>query len=208
MSRRAKIINVAKDLLARFGFKKTTMEDIARAAGIAKATVYHYFTSKEDILREIIQREGEILRQKLQEAVQSGQTASEKLRNYGFTRFRYLRKLALYYKTMSEEYYGHIPFIEREREKFDAFELDMLESVLREGMENGEFDIPDPRLYAFMLLQAVKGLEFPLATGKALKLDDREIDLDKALELLLGILINGIGRKPASSEVNHERRKT
>ena len=196
MGRADEIIGVAKGLIARFGFRKTTMEDIARAARIAKATLYHYFASKEEILREIIHREGNALREKLQQALSQGRTPEEKLTLYARTRFRTLRNLALYYKAMSEEFYSHMPFVERERKEFDQFELDTLEQLLREGVERGEFDIPDPRLYAFLLLQAMKGLEYPLATGTALHMDDQELDLDEALNLLLNILLNGIRKRP------------
>ncbi len=196
MGRADEILGVARELIARFGFRKTTMEDIARAARMAKATVYHYFGSKEEILREIIHREGNALREKLQQALRQGRTPEEKLTLYARTRFRALRDLALYYKAMSEEFYSHLPFVERERQEFDRFELDMLEHLLREGVERGDFDIPDPRLYAFLLLQAMKGLEVPLATGTALRMDDRELDLDEALDLLLGILLKGIRKRP------------
>ncbi len=196
MGRSDEIIQAAKGLIARFGFRKTTMEEIAQAARIAKATLYHYFTSKEDILREIIHREGNILRAKLQQVVAQGKTPEEKLILYARTRFHALRDLALYYKAMTEEFYSHMPFVERERREFDAFELDTLEQLLREGVERGEFEIPDPRLYAFLLLQAMKGLEYPLATGVALHMDDKELDLDEALDLLLGILLHGIRKRP------------
>jgi len=194
MDRKEQIIQAAKELLSKFGFKKTTMEDIARAARMAKATLYYYFTSKEDILREIIQREGESLRKELEEGVRNANTAKEKLKKYAYTRFHFLRKLALYYKTINEKLYSHIQFIEQERKKFDEFEMDMLEKILREGVERGEFDIPEPRLYAFMLLQAIKGLEFPLATGVALNFDGKEMELDRALSLLLNILLHGISK--------------
>ncbi len=183
-----------KKLISHFGYKKITMEDIARKVGIAKATLYRYFSSKEDILREIINHEGEILRNKLQEVVEKNTSPDLKIGNYTYTRFHYLRKLALYYKTLSEEYYGQMPFIERERQRFDLFELDMLEKILMEGREQGVFDVHDTRLYTFVLLQAVKALELPLARGQASKMDDRELELDDVLDLLLKILIRVLGR--------------
>ncbi len=194
MNRKEKIIDVAKKLIGHYGFRKTTMEDIARSAGLAKATLYHYFTSKEDILRAIINQEGEILRKKLQDVINKDISAEDKIREYTYTRFHYLQKLALYYKTLSEEYYSQIPFIEQERRRFDLFELDMIEQILREGIDQGKFEIPDPRLYAYILLQAVKALEVPLATGQALKMDGKPLDLDDVLDLLLKILIRGIGK--------------
>ncbi|PZR32764.1 MAG: hypothetical protein DI538_19000 [Azospira oryzae] len=43
------IINSAKKLMQQYGLKKTTMDDIAKAAVKSKSTLYYYFKDKEDI---------------------------------------------------------------------------------------------------------------------------------------------------------------
>jgi AcrR family transcriptional regulator len=50
---RAKILEVAATLLARFTVSKLTMEDVARAAGIARQTIYKHFSGKDDLLAEL-----------------------------------------------------------------------------------------------------------------------------------------------------------
>ena len=96
MDRRERISEVARGLIARYGFKKTTMSDIAQAVGVAKATLYHYFRSKEDILREIINVEGNLMRSRLLEVVEKDMRASEKLLSYSETRMHYLRQLVVW----------------------------------------------------------------------------------------------------------------
>lgn len=49
------ILEVALKLFHRFGYRKTTIEEIAREAQIGKGTVYLHFTSKEEILLTLIQ---------------------------------------------------------------------------------------------------------------------------------------------------------
>jgi AcrR family transcriptional regulator len=46
------IMEAAHLLFQRFGYKKTTMEDIAREAGKGKSSLYYYFKTKEEIFRE------------------------------------------------------------------------------------------------------------------------------------------------------------
>lgn len=197
MDKKNYIIEAAKSLIGKFGFKKTTMEDIARACRMGKATIYYYFSSKEDILREIIEREGSKLRERLLEALKDAKNAREKLEKYTFTRFHFLRELGVYYRTIKDELYSHLEFIEKERKKFDRFDLDVLEKILIEGMEAGEFNIKNPRYYAFLLLQAIRGLEYPIVTGEALSFEGKEIELDKALSTLLNILLYGINSSRA-----------
>ena len=51
------IIEVARELFHKFGFKKVSMDEIAKEAGVTKKTIYHYFNSKEALLEYFIQEE-------------------------------------------------------------------------------------------------------------------------------------------------------
>lgn len=55
-ARRAQIVEAAAGLWLRHGFDATSVEAIARAAGLAKGTVYLYFPSKEALLDEAVRR--------------------------------------------------------------------------------------------------------------------------------------------------------
>ena len=50
---REHLLDVAAGLFADKGYNETTIEDIARAAGSSRATVYSYFSTKDDILRTL-----------------------------------------------------------------------------------------------------------------------------------------------------------
>ena len=50
---RARILSHARKCFERAGFQKTTIEDIAAAAGIARQTIYNHFTGKQDIVDQI-----------------------------------------------------------------------------------------------------------------------------------------------------------
>ena len=52
--RRADIINAACALFLSKGYENTTMKDVMVRLGIAKGTIYHYFSSKEDLLEAVI----------------------------------------------------------------------------------------------------------------------------------------------------------
>ena len=90
------ILAIAEKVFARFGMKKTTMDEIARKAHVGKSTLYYYFESKEQVFAEVIQKDSRRLKQKLQEAVASGMTPQEKLRNYVLARMKHLHDLGSY----------------------------------------------------------------------------------------------------------------
>lgn len=71
IDRRALIIEGARELFGRYGFEKTTVDDIAKHTGIGKGSVYLEFKTKEDILIAIIAQFAEHLRGYLAESVES-----------------------------------------------------------------------------------------------------------------------------------------
>ncbi|MEJ5185754.1 MAG: TetR/AcrR family transcriptional regulator [Candidatus Geothermincolales bacterium] len=54
-SRREDILKAGKKVFAEKGFQKTTVEDILRESGVARATFYSYFDSKKDLYVELLQ---------------------------------------------------------------------------------------------------------------------------------------------------------
>jgi AcrR family transcriptional regulator len=55
--RRARVLDAAEDLFVRWGFGKTSVDDIARESGISKGAVYLEFPGKEEVLRAVLYRE-------------------------------------------------------------------------------------------------------------------------------------------------------
>jgi TetR/AcrR family transcriptional regulator len=53
---REKILKVATKLFAKYGFAGTSMDEIAERVGIRKASLYHHFSSKQEIYEELIKR--------------------------------------------------------------------------------------------------------------------------------------------------------
>ncbi|MBI2953193.1 MAG: TetR/AcrR family transcriptional regulator [Chloroflexi bacterium] len=53
-----RILDAAAALIMRWGYNKTTIDDIARQAGVAKGTIYLHWKTREDLFAALIQREG------------------------------------------------------------------------------------------------------------------------------------------------------
>jgi AcrR family transcriptional regulator len=56
-----RLVTEGKKLFQRYGLRKTSVEELARAAGIAKGTFYHFFESKEDLCFAVFDREEELM---------------------------------------------------------------------------------------------------------------------------------------------------
>jgi AcrR family transcriptional regulator len=53
--RRSRMLESAKDAFLRFGFERSSMADIAAGAGVSRTALYHYFPSKEEVLRSVVE---------------------------------------------------------------------------------------------------------------------------------------------------------
>ena len=94
---RESIILAAQQLFQQYGLHKVTMEDIARAMGKGKSSLYYYYKSKEEIFEAMLDREIDSVLAKVAEAVAQVTTAEEKLYAFCLTRFEEMgRRAALH----------------------------------------------------------------------------------------------------------------
>jgi len=180
------IVNVARHIFSRFGFKKTTMDEIAIASRKGKSSIYYYFSSKEDIFRAVVEKEASILKQELVKATKDAGSPSQKLKIHVLVRMRSMEKLANFYSAIKDDYLSHLDFIDNIRKKYDQEEIQMMESILTEGVENGMFEIEDTSLAAIAIVTALKGMEIPLFW------DVEEKDVERRLDHLIHILFHGV----------------
>lgn len=79
---KSEILIRAQSLFLQFGLEKTTMEDIAKASGKAKSTLYHHFESKEQLFGEVVSMELWRQRQKVRDKVENHKEMIDKVRAY------------------------------------------------------------------------------------------------------------------------------
>ena len=73
---RSEIVRVAFELFGRLGYERVSMDSVASAAGVSRATLFNYFPQKELILHEIAAARAEKLSKMLSEFGRRGETPS------------------------------------------------------------------------------------------------------------------------------------
>ena len=76
---RQKMRRVARELFAKQGLKKTSLEDITRAVGIAKSTFYLFFESKEALFLDVLAQDGPAVEARLQAELSAAADARDGL---------------------------------------------------------------------------------------------------------------------------------
>ena len=186
---RRKVILTAGQIFSRYGFRKTTMNEIASALKMGKSSIYYYFDSKEEIFEAVVLYEANILRNELTTAIKSVDSPIEKMRKYVFVRMKSFEKLSNYYNAIFEKNLHHFDFIEQMREKYDREELAILRLILYHGSRKNVFSIVNSEYTALAIQTTLKGLEVPLFWKK------REVNIESRLNAILDVLFNGILKK-------------
>jgi AcrR family transcriptional regulator len=77
MDRETALVDAALACIARVGLAKTTLDDVARQAGCARATVYRTFASKADLIKAVVAREARRLEDDVLSATQAADSLSD-----------------------------------------------------------------------------------------------------------------------------------
>ena len=79
--KRELILEAVKQLMSEVRYKDISVSDIARKAGIGKGSIYYYFESKDEMLREIIERSYRLAINEFLESADSEMTALKKIKH-------------------------------------------------------------------------------------------------------------------------------
>src|SRR5688500_3893415 len=133
---REALLDKAESLLASYGYKKMTIDDLAREVGIGKGSVYLHFTSKEEIALSHVDRIVERLNEQLK--IISGRKipAEEKLREMLLMRvlFRF-DSVQHYTQSLNDLLAALRPKLLARREEYFKQEAEIFAEVIEEGQE-------------------------------------------------------------------------
>src|SRR4030043_1843217 len=183
---RSKVIITAGAIFSRYGFRKTTMDEIANALKMGKSSIYYYFESKEEIFEAVVLHEANILRNELTTAIKSVESPVEKMKNYVFVRMKSFEKLSNYYNAIFDKNLDHFEFIENVRSRYDREELAILRLLLYHGARKKVFNVKNSEYTALAVQTTLKGFEGLVFWKK------KEVNIEERLNATLDVLFNGI----------------
>jgi len=161
----AVILKAAENIFAQKGFHETTIADIAKNAEVSEATIYEYFSSKEELLFSIPAETIHQYQEKNLEILEYIQGAANKLR---FLIYRHLKLYASnpnYANVVMLILKGNRNFLKTEAYKIVQRSARNTTQVLEEGIQNGEFK---PNLKPYLVRAMIWGTIEHLVTRKSL----------------------------------------
>jgi TetR/AcrR family transcriptional regulator, cholesterol catabolism regulator len=152
--RRSEIVERATALFAEAGVANVSMSDIAEAVGIQKPSLYHFFPSKEDLLREVLLPVVDQPYAELRAIAKSQADPAAKLADgmvaLGRAFGRYRSGMEILVREKLERHLSTRSYGEIMREK--AAYTDLWRRILREGVATGRFAPLDDKITAFAII--------------------------------------------------------
>ena len=151
-TRRREILGAAGRLLAQYGLNKTTMDDVGRAVGLNKASLYYYFPNKEALVAAVISKEAGLYLAELQASTDQATNCTERVTCYIQKRFRVFQKVFNLHKLSLQDFRQALPSLRKEYMQCMADELAFLRAILDECVDKGEITPCDTERVARSIL--------------------------------------------------------
>jgi len=186
-----RLLDSADRLLARYGYRKMTMDDLANEVGIGKGTIYLHFRSKEDLVLSHIDRVMRRVINHLQNISAGSAEQGEKIRAMLIARVMHrFDSVQHFTESLSEVLRDLRPGVLERREHYFEAEARVFAAALRKGQNRGEFRRRDCFTTAHALITATNALlPFNLSTRELGKRSEVEERTGRIADLLLKGLV-------------------
>lgn len=186
---RDKFIEVARSLFARKGVENTTMNEIAEASDKGRRTIYTYFKSKSEIFKAVIENETDDLVRNLRLIVSKPISPEQKLLEYIETRLDTMSKIVSRNGSLRAGFFRDVRKVDRARAVVSKREIALLMRILTEGVDTGDFDIPDIKQSAIIITNALQGIDVPYIRDS---LAQYGLEKRRIASTLTTMLLNGL----------------
>jgi AcrR family transcriptional regulator len=181
------ILDAVDGLLARYGYKKMTIDDVAAAVGIGKGTIYLHFPGKAELVLSHIDRIAARVLDQLRDVAVSSDPPGERLVRMLVLRVLIRFDSVSHYSQNLSDLLSSVrkPLVMR-REGHFKNEARVFEEVLREGARTRTLDCPDPKRTARILIQATNSLlPFSLSVRELGQRDEVKNEVAGVADLLV-----------------------
>ena len=178
-SKKEEVIKAAKELFSQYGYKKVSMDEIARKSKVTKKTIYTYFKDKNDLFKYLLMQEIEEMKKQADKISQKDIPFEDKLHELIIVHMDY-RSNSKFLKTLlEEEKKQRLSIADECEEILNVTIKEEIKKRLEEAINDGYIKDCDTEITAFFIYKIYSALMFEL---------DKPLDKQKATESIINIL--------------------
>lgn len=196
--KKEQILAAASECFTKFGYKKTTLDDIGKKVGLNKASLYYYFKSKEEIFTILVLDEFKQFITKLHQDIEENMKCEQKILVYFEKKLNFWFQKSIILPQITEtepEALQHMMTSGEELYlKIEEDEQTFLANILKKCIENGQIrdcNSKEMSRYMFALSDGIKEKYMGFNKTRPLTLKEHE-RIIKDVQAALIIFINGL----------------
>lgn len=188
---RTEILEAAQRMFQRYGYRKTTIEDIAGEASKGKSSLYYYFKNKEEIFLAVLWDEWNTVMEQIRAAVVPEAPVDEQLQTYINVKVKGIANFINIYRGLRSDALLKYEFIRRFRLEIRDREIGVLQELLRRGADAGQLRYQGEenlQLIAFTLATILQGIQETIIRGN----EELPFEQPEILEMVGAVVLHGI----------------
>ena len=190
MGHKDHILDISKQRFDRFGFKKTTVDEISRDAGISKKTLYENFKNKEDVFVSLFIKEALTARKVILGKLENIEDSLEKIREFMLVSRDYFREEPFMIKVLQDDNGLYAPFLKNKyRILVEEGILNIFSDILQQGIEKGEFRRLNTRIVSYIIFKLFQSFTYAKTMPPQNRLTNEEADLDELISFISEAII-------------------
>ncbi|MDS9472373.1 TetR/AcrR family transcriptional regulator [Sporosarcina pasteurii] len=158
MDRRQEILEAAAKSFSLFGYKATTMDQVAKIANVGKGTIYTFFANKEELFNAIVVKMIDEMRVEADKAALEGDSFEEKAHARLMHMLKFRETHLLYAKLIDEEKELRTPAVAEVLQEIEEAIVSYIEEKIKKAIANGEVKQCDTKLVAYLLFKSYLAL--------------------------------------------------
>ncbi len=187
MDRRQEILEAASKSFSLFGYKATTMDQVAKIANVGKGTIYTFFANKEILFQEIVVKMISEMKTEVDQVINPNGPFQENAHNVLMKILQFREVHQLYAKLVEEEKEIRTPAVKTMLVKVEQEIVSYIAEKIDTAIAKKEIRECDSELVAYMLLKAYIGFVADWGTTH-----DSELSEEKIAELFRDTIFRGL----------------
>ena len=191
-AREEELLQAATRLFKEKGYRSTSMQDLADALGVQKASLYYYIRSKEDLLRRLLEHAFSLVQSRIDEIYATDLSPTDKLRlalrNHAVTMMDNLNLVSVYlheYRNLPPRRLKQVLGVRKHYEQ-------VLAQIMQDGIASGEFRPVNVKMTVYGLLGMLNWThQWYSPTG--------ELSSQEIADVLVDLALYGLVERPTAA---------
>ena len=191
MDKREDILRAASVVFQKYGFMKTTLDDIARECGMKNTALYYYFENKENIMNAMFECDMKKIQDNIINAVARQDTPKNKIHAFILEKLISFKSQRRYFNLVLREDLSlkQRQFAFEQKNKFDKFEEELLTEIISVGIKNNFFENHPMESLIYMITGTTWGISYFVLHN------EQEMNLNDIVDDVVNIMFIGLEKR-------------